>query len=312
MSGFDAALKIDYLPVVRNQLENMNVLVKELYKNADRESVIGKEVQLALHSGRNTGVGAAADDGALPTAEKQDITKSTIAMKYVYGRLTVTGPTIKASSTSEGALARALEFEMKGLTADLKDKVSTFTWSTSVGADDPASITEIVSDTGTFQGIDRSAQTWWKAVKKGNSGTDRALTLALMQDAFSASEKAGADVSKLHIFTEFALRDKYAALLTADKRFVNKMQLDGGFEALEFNGRPVIADPKAVAESFFFVDMSSVGLYIMQDFDWMDKDGAILSRVANKDSYEAVLYSYYNLGAERCNVHVLLNDIINT
>jgi hypothetical protein len=45
-------------------------------------------------------------------------------MKYLYGRIKLTGPSIKAARTNEGAFIRAVESEMKGLTTDLKSSLN--------------------------------------------------------------------------------------------------------------------------------------------------------------------------------------------
>ena len=45
------------------------------------------------------------------------------------------------------------------------------------------------------------------------------------------------------------------------------------------------------------------------DFDWAEKDGAVLSRVANKDAYEAYMFHYGNLACVARNANAELFDI---
>ena len=68
LSNFDAALKIDYLPVIREQLNNASILLNKVQRN--ERDVSGKRWQLVAHYQRNSGVGAGSET-ALPTAGNQ-------------------------------------------------------------------------------------------------------------------------------------------------------------------------------------------------------------------------------------------------
>ena len=50
-------------------------------------------------------------------------------------------------------------------------------------------------------------------------------------------------------------------------------------------------------------------LYRMSDYEWMQKDGAILSRISGKDAYEAVLFRYAEVGIKRRNSQGVLCDL---
>lgn len=310
LTNFDAALRIDYLPVLREQLTNAVILLNRLEK--DEESVVGKSATLTLHSGRNSGTGSAAEYDNLPSAGYQAYVNSVVPMKYNYGRLEVTGQAIAASRDNEGAIVKALDSEMKGLMTDMKKAINVQLWADGTGnsGKDMMGIKATIDDStvlDTFQGIQRSTNTWWKAQRLGNSGTLRPLTLGLIQNILTLCEKADGKISL--ILTSFDLRDTYAALLVADKRFVNTLELDGGWKALEYNGIPIVADVDAEANRMYFMDESTHKIYRMSDFEWMDRDGAILSRVSNKDSYEATLYAYMNLGVDNCRKNGVLVDV---
>jgi hypothetical protein len=47
----------------------------------------------------------------------------------------------------------------------------------------------------------------------------------------------------------------------------------------------------------------------MSDWSWMDRDGAVLSRVSGEDSYEAVLYWYADLTTDKPKAHAFLRDV---
>ena len=59
---------------------------------------------------------------------------------------------------------------------------------------------------------------------------------------------------------------------------------------------PFTVDPDAIDGEMYFLTLKDLQLYRMSDYDWMDKDGAILSRLTGFDAYEAVLFRYAELG----------------
>lgn len=311
LTNFDAALKIDYLPTIRQQLTDAVILLQRLEK--DEESVVGKKATLALHYGRNTGTGSAAEEGNLPAAGNQQVINSDVVMKYNYGRLTLSGQVIKASQSNEGAFVKAMNFEMERLLTDMRKAISVQLWGDGTGSsgNDMMGIKGTIDDgtaVATLQGLLRSTYTWFKSQKDGNSGVDRPLTLPLIQKVLSLCEKADGKISLM--LTTYDLRDTYASLVVADKRFVNTLNLDGGWKALEYNGIPIVPDVDAIAKHIYYLDESTHKIYRMSDFDWMDEDGAILSRVSGKDQYEAVMYYYANLGVDNCRKNGFLIDVV--
>lgn len=162
----------------------------------------------------------------------------------------------------------------------------------------------------TLHNLSRSSYAWWKCATfstDDNSGTNRDLTLTLMQSAVSAVEQEGGKIDL--ILCDHATRDAYAAIVIADKRYPNTMKLDGGFTALEFDGIPVVADPMMPTYTMFFIDTSHLQLMQMGDWVWMDRDGAVLSRVADSDAYEAVLYWYADLVTDKPKAFSFLRDV---
>ena len=388
LSTFDAILKTQYLGPIREQLNNSSVLYSRLEKNED--SVVGKNFTIPLHYGRNEGVGARGEGGKLPEAGHQSYKECIVPMRYQYGRIEITGPTMKAARSNEGAFIRAVDSEMRGLERDMKvsmnrqafgdgtgaltvcgtttasttvnvvstaklrvgmpiDVLVTATGATSTGAagryvdaiidgtsfkisgdvittDDTFSVYVagsrniemmglggIVSDTKTLQNLDVATYPWWKATIQGNGGTNRAISDSIIQTAIDTLEANSSGMATA-IYTSFGIRRAYQALLTATKQLVNTQELQGGYKAISYMGGshgviPIIADKDAPASKMFIVDENELSIYRLADFDWMQEDGSILSRVTGKDAYEAVLYVYQELGTSMRNAHVLIEDI---
>lgn len=115
-------LKTQYIAPIGEQINNATPVLERIGK--DYDSVQGKDFTIPLHYGRNEGIGARAEGGALPTAGNQAYKSCIVPMRYNYGRFQLTGQTIKASRNSEGAFIKAINAEMKGLTTDMINNIS--------------------------------------------------------------------------------------------------------------------------------------------------------------------------------------------
>ena len=162
----------------------------------------------------------------------------------------------------------------------------------------------------TLHNLSRSSYAWWDCStfdNDDNGGVNRDMTLDLIQEAITAVEKNGGQVKM--ILSDPEMRDAYAALVVADKRFVNTLDLDGGFKGLEYSGLPWVSDRDCPPNTVFFIDTDHLQIMQMSDWDWMDEDGAVLSRVSGYDAYEAVLYWYSELTTDKPRAHSFLRDV---
>lgn len=164
---------------------------------------------------------------------------------------------------------------------------------------------------GGLHGLPVASNAWWKAQAFGNSGTNRQLTLALMQAPLSQiavrSDYDESDVKFLlgNIF----VRDKYEQLLIADKRHVNMMELDGGFEGIAYNNKPFVVDTQCRRNVIFYITPETMKIFRNKDFSWMDLDGKIWHRRENKDAYFATMFHYGDLACLSRNGNGKLDDI---
>jgi hypothetical protein len=166
-----------------------------------------------------------------------------------------------------------------------------------------------------LHGLAAATYAWWNAQVFDNSGTNRALTLELMQDPLSeisvSSDFSESDVKFL--LTNVWMRDKYLALCQANRQQVNTMKLDGGFEGVEFNGKPIIVDTQCHRNRIYYITPETMKIFRTSDFDWMEEDGNILQRKITSsgayDAYNATLFHYGDLACVARNGNGLLADI---
>jgi len=155
-----------------------------------------------------------------------------------------------------------------------------------------------------------------------NGGVLRPLQLDLMQQAFDRADFAAGDEGKASIIlTNYAINRKYASILQPDKRYAGdgKVVLDGGYSALTFNNVPLTSDKYATLTNtpqklnqMYFIPTGALELVVMADYQWMNKDGSNLARIAGFDSYEATLFCYKELATDRSNAMALLGDLEET
>jgi hypothetical protein len=167
-------------------------------------------------------------------------------------------------------------------------------------------LTKMVSASGSYLGISRTGKPEWQGnvVQLADAISEEAMRIVL--DTVSIN---GVGEPNLMI-TDHKTRRRYEALLQSQKRFTSPMDLEGGFKALEFDGMPLVVDKDAPAQRLWALNTEDITWMVMQEFEWMDKDGAVLTRVANKDAYEATLFGYKNLACKRPANQAVLYDII--
>lgn len=164
---------------------------------------------------------------------------------------------------------------------------------------------------GSLQSLAVASNPFWAAQVVSNSGTNQALTLENMQkplDLIATNSDYDENGVKF-LLCSYGVRAKYISICVADKRFPNAMELDGGFSAVDFNGKPLVPDPQCKKNRIYYLTPEVLKIFRTSDFDWLDKDGAVLSRVANTDAYEATMFHYGNLGVVARNANGVLKDI---
>lgn len=130
LSTVDAILKDDYKEYLDN-LNEANFILSQVETRKD--TVQGRIARHAVHLGRSSGVGARPENGTLPTAANQSYATVPVPVRYVYGRIQISGPTIKQAVSDRGAFIDALDAEMEGIKKDAMKDVNRQLWGTSNG-----------------------------------------------------------------------------------------------------------------------------------------------------------------------------------
>lgn len=99
-------------------------------------------------------------------------------------------------------------------------------------------------------------------------------------------------------------------------RFVEPMELKGGFEGLSFaagNGRfRLVMDRLAPYGKVFFIHKKHIKVFSPGDWDFLSRDGLTIRWVSEKDAFQAVLWRYVNLGTNRRNTSLVMSGLTDT
>ena len=133
---------------------------------------------------------------------------------------------------------------------------------------EPDGIQNVFDDDNTFGGIDRSTALYWQAKLVGNSGTNRDLTLALMDQLTREVEKRTNQMPD-NFYAVQELRDVYGSLLQADRRY-NSTTLEGGKRKLTHNDVTFETDFHAPNNRIFAPTWSEFGIVEAGPVQWMN------------------------------------------
>lgn len=384
-----------YEPKLRKQLNDDAVTIKRITRSSDNISneVGGRYVTFPIKTRRNAGIGARNELEALPNAGQQGYNAARVGLKYLYGRVQLSGQTIELVNTNTQAFVSALESELSGLKTDLaKDQnrqvygdgsgaiavAGTLTTNTNtflakdamyaqlgmqidiidgttlnnpnptvkaanrqitgintvtnVITFDGAVVSTAVNDiivrngnvnrewtgfnkifkaTGSLYNLDPATEPIWAAVVDANGGVNRALSEGLM---ISLADQVRANGGKTTaIFSNLGVRRAYFNLLVQQRQYTNTKDFGGGFTGLSFTTDageiPFMVDVDAPKNTLYFVNEDEFTVYRQADWEFMDRDGSMWSRISGYDAYEAVMYQYSELGCHRRNTQAIMADI---
>lgn len=385
IATLNSVMKEFYLPPVVEQLNNEVLLLSRL-ESRDQE-ISGKSAFVPVHTGRSGGIGARGEYVQLPEPGAQSYSRAEYVLKYLYGVVRVSGPSIELTSSEMGSFVQALRSELDGIRNDLRKDVSRQVWGDGTGAIatmavntatntltissaepidkgqlyvgmivdigtaaaptavassraitavnaatpsftiDGAAVTTAGTDfvgrsgvrtagatyemsglqqlistsANTFGGINAATNAFWDNLRD-TAGT--AVSESRLMQGFNRVRIAGGEVSA--IYTGFGNQRVLWESLTSLRRFNDPMKIEGGFQTLDFMGKPVIADVDAPNSKVFLLDERFIKVFSNRDWHFLDQDNSTLKWDTNYDAWKAVLARYMNLGATRRNTQAVL------
>jgi hypothetical protein len=147
LATLDAITKEVYEEPLREQLNNDTPLLSRVEKTSRGTSneVGGRYVTFPIHTKRNSGIGARAEMGQLPTPGQQGTAAARVSLAYLYGGVQLTGQAISLIDKNYQAFASAMELELNGLRTDLKVDLNRQVWGDGKGT--IGKVTSVVTST---------------------------------------------------------------------------------------------------------------------------------------------------------------------
>ena len=88
--------------------------------------------------------------------------------------------------------------------------------------------------------------------------------------------------------------------LSAYRRNIDVMELQGGMKTISFNGIPVVADRFCPKGHMYLLNSKDFALHQLCDWKWLEgEDGRVIKQVANKPVFKATLVKYAELLCSR-------------
>jgi hypothetical protein len=171
----------------------------------------------------------------------------------------------------------------------------------------------IVSPTGVLHGINPATTPAWAAHATDISvgGVAQQVTeedmIGMVTDIAEDGDKP--DV----IWTDHGSWNGYWKALEEKRRYVNKVDLDGGNRGLGFatmfGDLPFKADFDAPAGKMWFINSKKINMNTNRGWEWIDEDGSKWKQVPRRDAFIAYLRNYSEISTYRRNTHGVLSGI---
>ncbi len=157
----------------------------------------------------------------------------------------------------------------------------------------------VVSSGGTLYNIDRSDEPWLDGIVDSSVG--QISEVAIQKNIDDVEVGSGSETNFL--MCSKGVARAYQVLQSAMKQHVNTLDLKGGWTAMSYTGGQkeiALVSDKYVPEGILFgLDLNDWMMGQMADWNWLDRDGGMLSRVADRPAWEATLVKYCDIACQR-------------
>lgn len=239
-------------------------------------------------------------------ASAEPINKGQLYPGQVVDIGTVANPTLRVA----GATITAVTAATPSITIDTAITAASTDFIGRAGSRAPSvsyemnGLQNLVSSTAnSVGGIDASvaANSYWDNLRD-TAGT--AITQDRLMKGFNQVRVAGGEVSA--IYTNYGVQRDFYNTFVAAIHYIEPLKLQGGFQTLEFMGKPLIADIDAPYAKLYLLDERFVKVFSNRDWHFLDEDNQPLKWDTNFDAWKAVLARYMNLGVTRRNTSMVL------
>lgn len=183
-----------------------------------------------------------------------------------------------------------------------------------VGQKEVTGVQSIVASSGTLFEVDPTSYPEWTSSEVAASAA--AISVPLIEELLDEIDIVSPVGTPDWGFTTHRQARVLAATLTSNRRYVNEMELKGGFTGLEVAtasgtiGVSTLRD--CPVQTFYAVNTAHMSLNQQSDWEFMEEDGSVLSRIVTgngKDGYGATLFKYDEQTTDVRSAHGLISGL---
>lgn len=270
-------------------------------KGAIKELDGGERIVQPLMYGKNDTAKSYSGWDQLLVTPQEGLDAAEFNWKQYSASIAISGEEMRKNAGSKTRILDLLEARVKQAEMSLKEEIGTgiFSDGTGNGSKDLTGLRAMVTNSGTYGGINSTTYPWWTA----NVDTTSTQTLALMRTSFNNASIDGNDTPELLVGTQ-AVYEGYEAKLTAFNSVVSvqtkgegeKILGDAGYQALGFKGKPVIWDSLCPTNYLYYLNLNHMKLVVHSDanFEITDKRAPV-----NQDGFVRHILFMGNLTCDR-------------
>lgn len=158
-------------------------------------------------------------------------------------------------------------------------------------------------------GVDANATGVWNSYVI-DSGAPRPLEPDMIEQGMNGVHEISGEAIDL-LLTNYGPRRQYLQLLQQQKQYPMAKKLDAGWEALDYNGTPLLVDKDCTRGRMYGISTQSLKMLVEMDYQFQSQSGTILRTSETRDQYVATLFSYFQFITDRRNAHFVIKDIMD-
>lgn len=289
------------MPELTDNVYNSNLMFFRMNAMNKKKLQGGLQIEVPLVYTRFAAGGFYQGFDLLDVAPSDTVKNAAFDWKQAYVPVSVDGLTMIRADSPE-AIVNFLSFYFENAQTELAEILGGGVWSNVVSNAQSIDGLQGAIDDGdvanTYGGLDRSANTWWKA---NDDSSTTALTLASMQSMFGTCTSGGRHPTL--IAATQANYNRYWALTQAFQAFPaqpgaqDELLAQAGFTNLLFDNVPVAVDSHVPANHIFFCNEDYFHFYVNTRADFNMKE---FREPVNQDAMTSLILWAGNLVLSNC------------
>lgn len=287
--------------------DNVYSATPVLKRFSDKKKMVagGLKIQVPVISSAAGDGGSFDDLDALTISRTDNMSAAEFAWKQYYQPIRISQLDIAKTSGDAGKLDLVAS-KIKIAEANMAENLSVGLFSDGTGNSNKVitGLAACLSTSSTYGGIAVADMSTWAAKILTNSGTNRALTLNLWQ-SLDGQLTDGKDAPTLYISKQNVYDEAYN-LFTPFQRIESEEMAKLGFKSLMFNGKPLVVDSHAIANSIIGLNEEYIHLFVHKDHNMRKEHHSALE---SSDSMLTKVFWFGNLGCSQRRRQGRLGDL---